>query len=54
MNCKKCGDPLDDAKINAAIAAHDDSLIDILVTCNSCGAVLNTFVSLGSCELLNN
>lgn len=44
IECRKCGTPL--PTITAVSAAHDTSLIDVVVTCEHCGLALNSFISL--------
>lgn len=42
--CPKCGTPF--LSVTAVSAAHDQSLIDLVVSCDDCGHTLNAFVSL--------
>ena len=44
MNCKKCNSDLSNEEILSEQAAHNDELVDIIVTCPDCGAVHNAFV----------
>ncbi|WP_069861397.1 hypothetical protein [Pseudomonas citronellolis] len=43
-DCPKCGTPY--LSITACSAAHDQSLIDLVVSCDDCGHILNAFISL--------
>lgn len=43
-NCRDCGVP--NPKATAETAAHDETLIDLIVTCDHCGLILNAFISL--------
>lgn len=46
-DCPKCGTPY--LSVTACSAAHDQRLIDLVVTCDDCGHTLNAFISL--CEM---
>jgi len=41
--CPKCGDL--QMHLEADVAAHDDGLLDIVLTCSECRHCLNAFVS---------
>lgn len=45
----RCGG---DMKITAEPAAHDDTLLDIVVECEACGRVLNNFVNIEDCSVV--
>lgn len=45
MKCKKCGEDLDNEEVLAEVAAHDEQLLDIRISCPECGATHNSFVS---------
>lgn len=50
--CSECGTPY--PEITARSAAHDSSLIDLVVTCSDCGHILNAFVSLAEMSAVPN
>lgn len=43
-DCPKCGTPY--LSVTAVSAAHDQSLVDLVVCCDDCGHTLNAFISL--------
>jgi RNase P subunit RPR2 len=45
MVCRKCGTGLTVDNIKLSIAAHDEGLLDIIITCPECELVVNNFVS---------
>ncbi|HBN8104896.1 TPA: hypothetical protein QBQ83_006366, partial [Pseudomonas aeruginosa] len=44
IDCPACSTPY--PEITAGSAAHDPSLIELVITCSNCGHILNAFVSL--------
>lgn len=47
MKCKECGDELfADTDLNVTVAAHDDTLFEMILGCDECGARFNNFVSI--------
>lgn len=45
MECRKCQANLTTDDVNLDVAGHDDSLFDIIITCEECGAKYNNFIS---------
>lgn len=37
MTCKKCKKPMTIEDVSVKLADHDDTLLDIVITCPSCG-----------------
>lgn len=46
MACPKCNAEISRTDISVEPAAHDENLLDIIVTCPECGAKFNEFVDL--------
>lgn len=49
--CPDCGSHALSATLETA--AHDDSLIDLVVTCTDCGAIHNDFIKVSEMMELN-
>lgn len=56
MNCQTCDIDLtnETVKIEANLAAHDDNVIDIIVTCENCGTKYNAFVEMADLVKIDN
>ncbi|QHA95818.1 hypothetical protein [Pseudomonas sp. J380] len=50
IKCDTCAVPL---TVTTESAAHDNNLIDIVVSCESCGCTLNAFVCIDEMRVLN-
>ncbi|HBO2985263.1 TPA: hypothetical protein L4Q87_006358, partial [Pseudomonas aeruginosa] len=50
IDCPACSTPY--PEITAGSAAHDPSLIELVITCNNCGHILNAFVSLAEMSVV--
>ena len=50
INCDTCDVPL---AVTAESAAHDINLIDVVVSCNSCGCTLNDFIRIDAMLVVN-
>ncbi|MEQ6331491.1 hypothetical protein VLF92_24620 [Pseudomonas chengduensis] len=51
IHCRRCDTPY--PEVEARAADHDDSLIDVVVTCLHCGLALNGFISLDEMSVIN-
>jgi RNase P subunit RPR2 len=48
MKCKKCKAEMTKDDVAVEIAAHDDNLLDIIVTCPECGHQVNDFMDVAN------
>lgn len=50
INCDTCDVPL---TVTAESAAHDINLVDVVVSCDSCGCILNDFIRIDAMLVVN-